>query len=71
MRLQGMKIFGSYARGEQTRESDIDVLILIESLNSSEVREVICIASDVGLEKDLWISGFLPSPTRRIISEKW
>lgn len=55
-RLKEMRLFGSYARGEQGTESDIDVLVLIEALNSIEAREVIGLASDVGLETDLWIS---------------
>jgi predicted nucleotidyltransferase len=34
-RLKKIVLFGSYARGEATPDSDMDVLIVLESLKSS------------------------------------
>jgi len=45
----GAYIIGSYARGEQTIESDIDVLIITESINKKIKRgkyEIICISRE-------------------------
>jgi predicted nucleotidyltransferase len=33
-RLRGLYLFGSYARGEQDDESDVDVLIVLDRLDS-------------------------------------
>jgi len=38
-RIKEVILYGSYARGEATRDSDVDVLVLVdESLDPSEVR---------------------------------
>lgn len=55
-RLRGMKLFGSWARGEADTDSDVDVLILIDDMSFDDNREVIGLASDVGMELDLFIS---------------
>jgi len=39
-RIKRVILYGSYARGEATKDSDVDVLVLADpSLNPSEVRE--------------------------------
>ena len=41
-RIKKIILYGSYVRGEATRDSDIDILVLVdESLNPFEVRESI------------------------------
>lgn len=36
-RLRDVQLFGSYARGEATEDSDVDVLVLVDGLASSEI----------------------------------
>ena len=50
-RLRGLWLFGSYARGEQDEESDVDVLVVLsEILNyGSEVERTSALASDLCL----------------------
>jgi predicted nucleotidyltransferase len=51
-------LYGSYARGENNDESDIDIMTLVDS-DSPELRvRIIDIASDIGLD-----SGYFISPT--------
>jgi len=39
-KIKKVILYGSYVRGEATRDSDIDILVLVdESLNPFEVRE--------------------------------
>ena len=39
-RLKGLFLFGSYARGEQDAESDLDVLVVLDSFESTYSAEV-------------------------------
>ncbi len=57
-RVKQVIIYGSYARGEATEESDIDVLIVVDdSLNSFEVRKSLSdILFDILLENGELIS---------------
>jgi len=57
-RLQKIILFGSYARGDYTEESDLDIMVLAD-LEESErwplEKEVSKIASDLSLEHDITI----------------
>ena len=57
-RVKQVIIYGSYARGEATEESDIDVLIVVDdSLNSFKVRKSLSdILFDILLENEELIS---------------
>ena len=39
-RLRDIQLFGSYARGEATEDSDVDVLVLVDGLAPSEIAMV-------------------------------
>ena len=39
-RLHDLQLFGSYARGEATEDSDVDVLVLVDGLTPSEIAVV-------------------------------
>lgn len=39
-RFRHVRLFGSYARGEATEESDVDVLVLIDGLEPAEIAVV-------------------------------
>lgn len=56
------KLFGSRVRGGGWKESDIDILVLIEDLNWQEKSRIIDISSDVNLECDLMISPLVMQP---------
>jgi predicted nucleotidyltransferase len=57
-RLKGVYLYGSYARGDQDRESDIDILIVLDPLDQygKEVDRTSRLVSDLSLEYGLSIS---------------
>lgn len=64
-RLLGMRLFGSFARGEAHAESDVDVLILLEDEPRSEEREALFDAiAQVDRDARVWISPFVCSEAR-------
>ncbi len=63
-RLQALRLYGSWARGEEGPESDVDLLVLIEAMTSADWREAIFLASDVGVETNLLLSAHPCDPAR-------
>jgi predicted nucleotidyltransferase len=63
-----MRLFGSFARAEADEESDVDVAVVLERADWRTRREVIDLATDVGLPFDLWIS---PTIFDRETYEHW
>ncbi len=57
-RLRGVYLFGSYARGEQGAESDLDVLIVLDTVTdySDEVERTGHLVADLSLEYGVSIS---------------
>lgn len=57
-RLKGLYLYGSYARGEAQRGSDLDVLVVLDGLESSwdELSRSGHVTSALSLEHDLTIS---------------
>jgi uncharacterized protein len=55
-RLELIRLFGSYARGDHGADSDVDVLVVIQELIDRERREVFEIAFDVHLERGIDVS---------------
>lgn len=57
-RIKKVILYGSYVRGEATKDSDIDVLVVVdESLNPFEVRESLSeLLFDILLEKGELVS---------------
>jgi predicted nucleotidyltransferase len=54
--LLDLRLFGSYARGEASEDSDVDVFVLLRSATWAERRDVLDIAGDLFFELDLLIS---------------
>jgi predicted nucleotidyltransferase len=54
--LIDLRLFGSVARGESHETSDVDVAVVLDQVDWSLRREVIDVATDVGLERGLSIS---------------
>lgn len=52
--LQKVLLFGSVARGEETKDSDVDVLVVLDDKDLKE--KVFEISYDIMLEKDVYIS---------------
>lgn len=55
-RLVGVKLFGSKARGDDTPESDIDILVEVETASVASEDAVLDIAFDVNLDQAVYIS---------------
>ena len=59
-RLKRVRLFGSAARGDWTKESDIDVLVLMDELNASDYDAIIELAYKVGMQDNELIISPLP-----------
>ncbi|MBF0539519.1 MAG: nucleotidyltransferase domain-containing protein [Nitrospirae bacterium] len=58
MRLRGVYLFGSYARGDSDQESDVDVLIVLDAIGNY-AQEVDCtgyLISSLSLEYGISVS---------------
>lgn len=57
-RLKGMYVFGSYARGDEEAESDVDVIVVLDRIDGygEEVRRTGALVSEVALSHGLSIS---------------
>ena len=51
-----VRLFGSYARGEATEDSDVDVAVVLSTMDARRHREVIDLATDIGLPLGLVVS---------------
>lgn len=54
--LLALKLFGSKARGEDTAESDIDILVEVDQATRAVEDAVIDLAFEVNLARDVYIS---------------
>ena len=63
-----IRLFGSYARSSAHEESDVDIAVVLDELGWKIRREVIDLASDVGLEYGLSLS---PTVFARDTWERW
>ena len=63
-RIKDCRLFGSKAREEGERESDIDVLVLIENMRFEDKRWVITCGADISLEYLVEISPLCLSPVQ-------
>ncbi len=54
--LVALKLFGSKARGDDTPESDIDVLVEVETASVATQDAVLDVAFEVNLRHDVYIS---------------
>lgn len=63
-RLASCRLFGSKVRGDDWKESDIDVLILIENLSYADKRWVIDCSEEMNIEYLVDISPLVMSPDK-------
>src|SRR5262249_4701533 len=71
-RLDKVILFGSYARGEQTAESDVDLLVVLKDssvLAGKEIRYINQSLFTIGLQHSTYISAH-PVSAERFRSEK-
>lgn len=55
VKVHEMRVFGSRARGEATEESDLDVLVIVESLDHAAEKYVSECAWEAGFPEDVVI----------------
>lgn len=63
-----VRLFGSCARGEMREDSDVDVAVVLRVVDGRTKRDVIDIASGIGLEHDVLLS---PTVLDRETFERW
>lgn len=63
-RLSDLALFGSHARGEGREDSDVDVLVVVDDLSSSEATEIAHFCGDLAGTYDAVISPFALSSGR-------
>ena len=58
VRLRGLYLYGSFARGSEDAESDVDVIIVLERIDAygAEVARTSALNSELSLESGLSIS---------------
>jgi predicted nucleotidyltransferase len=66
--VQAVRLFGSFARAEAHEESDVDVAVVLETLDWKTRCDVIDLATEIGLPVDLRIS---PTLFDRETYETW
>lgn len=66
--LVDVRLFGSCARGEMREDSDVDVAVVLERVDWRTKRDVIDLASGIGLEHDVLLS---PTVLDRETFERW
>ena len=52
-RVSDLCLFGSWARGEATEESDVDVLVVIEGLTSDELYAVVARSAEIATARNV------------------
>ena len=63
-RLRRLSVFGSWARGEATEDSDLDVAVVIDGLTGEEWKAALSSAADVEVQHDFPFSAFIVSSER-------
>ena len=66
--LVDVRLFGSCARGEMREDSDVDVAVVLQVVDCRTKRDVIDVASSIGLEHDVLLS---PTVLDRATFERW
>lgn len=64
-RLKGVYLYGSYARGDQREDSDVDVLVVLDQVGrySEEIGRTSYLTADLSLEHDVLLSRAFVSET--------
>ncbi len=68
--LVSLKLYGSKACGRDSGESDIDILVEVDSLTENLWNQVMDIAFEVNLKRDVYISPRVLS-SDKLQSSKW
>lgn len=66
--LVDVQLFGSCARGEMREDSDVDVAVVLQVVDWRTKKDVIDLASEIGLEHDVLLS---PTVLDRRTFERW
>ncbi len=64
-RVAEIRLFGSYARGDATEESDVDCLILLDRVDQNDDRAITSLAADLTWQ----IAGVVVSPLTMSVAE--
>lgn len=66
--LVDVRLFGSCARGEMREDSDVDVAVVLQAVDGRTKRDVIDLASSIGLDHDVLLS---PTVLDQKTFERW
>jgi predicted nucleotidyltransferase len=72
-RLKGIYLYGSYARGEEDRESDVDILIVLDQFHSygDEIDRTGPLVAEISLKYGISISRVFVSHHEWLIRESY
>ena len=72
-RLRGVYLYGSYARGEESRDSDVDVLVVLDRVQQygEEIDRTGHVVSELSLKYGLSISRVFVSDEAWRLGETW
>jgi len=62
--FKGCYLFGSYARGDFHKDSDIDIVALFDSVDNDKEMEIYGIVGELDYKYDVFISLLLYTPPR-------
>ncbi|PYQ98087.1 MAG: hypothetical protein DMF94_17730 [Acidobacteria bacterium] len=65
LRVAEIRLFGSYARGDATEDSDVDCLILLDRVDQNDDRAITSLAADLTWQ----IAGVVVSPMTMSVAE--
>ena len=68
--LVEMKLYGSYARGDFTKDSDIDILVTVRNFNPEDEKKIWSEALEINLDYDVFITAIVMADSE-FHSEKW
>src|SRR5258706_12653256 len=63
-RLRLVRVFGSWARGQATEQSDVDIAVVIDDMSATDWKTAHALSADIALTTELSLSPLVLSTAR-------